>query len=161
MLVGEQPGDKEDLQGRPFVGPAGKLLDKALIEAEVDRRRVYLTNAVKHFKHRTTSTGRRLHSKPNRKETEACWPWLAREIEVVRPHRIGCMGATAAQQMLGRDFKITRDGGVPIRDGRFAEVVVAMLHPSAVLRMRTHEDRHQAFDQLVSALRVLASADLT
>ena len=131
MLVGEQPGDKEDLSGHPFVGPAGQLLDRGLIEAGIDRRTVYVTNAVKHFKW-TARGKRRIHEKPNRAEIAACRPWLDAEIELVQPRVIICLGATAAQALLGPTFRVTRQRGefVPF-GGRLA---TATVHPSSILR---------------------------
>src|SRR5688500_1776626 len=110
MFVGEQPGDAEDVAGRPFVGPAGKLLDRALVEAGIDRREAYVTNVVKHFKWEPRGK-RRIHAKPNAQEVRACWPWLAAEVAVVQPRLIVCLGATAAQSVLGRAFRVTRQRG--------------------------------------------------
>jgi uracil-DNA glycosylase family protein len=134
MLVGEQPGDQEDLQGHPFVGPSGRLLDEGLAEAGIDRRRVYVTNAVKHFKFvRIELTRRRLHKKPSPGEVRACRPWLEEEIRLVRPRVIVALGATAAQALLGPAFKVTRQRGKVIRS-EWADAVVATVHPSSVLR---------------------------
>jgi DNA polymerase len=134
MLVGEQPGDQEDLQGHPFVGPSGRLLDQGLAEAGIDRRRVYVTNAVKHFKFvRIELTRRRLHKKPSTGEVRACRPWLEEEIRLVRPRVIVALGATAAQALLGPAFKVTRQRGKVIRS-EWADAVVATVHPSSVLR---------------------------
>ncbi|HUR23853.1 MAG TPA: UdgX family uracil-DNA binding protein [Acidimicrobiales bacterium] len=132
MLVGEQPGDKEDLAGRPFVGPAGRILDQALEEAGIDRGRVYVTNAVKHFKWEPRGK-RRLHKRPNAAEITACRPWLDREIELVRPQVVVCLGATAAQALLGRTFKVTQQRGAffPQPEGH---IVTATVHPSSILR---------------------------
>lgn len=141
MMVGEQPGDQEDKQGRPFVGPSGKLLDKCLEEADIDRRKVYVTNAVKHF--RWEPRGKlRIHKKPSMKEIHACRPWLEAELEAVRPELIVCLGATAAQSLLGSSFKITQLHGKVQRVEGFPPVI-ATLHPSAILRARTHEDRER------------------
>jgi DNA polymerase len=134
MLVGEQPGDQEDRQGHPFVGPSGKLLDEALLAAGIDRRRVYVTNAVKHFKFvRIELTKRRLHKKPNAAEVRACHPWLEAEIRLVHPRVIVALGATAAQALLGNKFRVTEQRGRPL-SSPWAEAVFATVHPSAVLR---------------------------
>jgi DNA polymerase len=133
MLVGEQPGDQEDRQGHPFVGPAGRLLDAALEEAGIDRKRVYLTNAVKHFKFVVIERGRRLHKKPSPGEVRACNPWLREEIRVLQPRVIVVLGATAAQALLGKQFRVTQDRGKPM-PSELAEAIVATVHPSAVLR---------------------------
>jgi len=141
MIIGEQPGDQEDRQGRPFVGPAGKLLDKCLQEAEIDRQKVYVTNAVKHFKWEPRGK-RRLHKKPSLREIHACRPWLDAELETVRPEVIVCLGATAAQSLLGSKFRITQSHGeVQRADG--LPPIIATLHPSAILRARTDEDRER------------------
>jgi uracil-DNA glycosylase family protein len=153
MLVGEQPGDQEDRAGAPFVGPAGKLLDRALAEAGIDRRRTYVTNAVKHFKWRARGT-RRIHDKPSWTEQMACRPWLEAELALVRPRALVLMGATAAQSLLGKSFRVTQNRGVPI-DSDLAELVTATIHPSAVLRA---EDREAMFDGLVADLRIVARA---
>ena len=133
MLVGEQPGDQEDRVGQPFVGPAGRLLDASLMEAGIDRGKVYVTNSVKHFKFVPIERGRRLHKKPNAGEIRACHPWLQEEIRLVKPRVIVALGATAAQALLGKDFRVTRDRGKAI-PSTLAEAVVATIHPSAVLR---------------------------
>ena len=134
MLVGEQPGDQEDRQGHPFVGPSGKLLDEALAAAGIDRRRVYVTNAVKHFKFvRIELTKRRLHKKPTAAEIRACRPWLEEELRVVGPRVIVALGATAAQALLGAKFRVTEQRGRPI-PSPWADAVFATVHPSAVLR---------------------------
>jgi uracil-DNA glycosylase family protein len=132
MLVGEQPGDKEDLAGRPFVGPAGRILDQALEEAGIDRGTVYVTNAVKHFKWEARGK-RRLHKRPDAAEIAACRPWLDREIELVRPRVVVCLGATAAQALLGRSFKVTKQRGelFPQPEGH---LITATVHPSSILR---------------------------
>ncbi len=141
MMIGEQPGDQEDRQGRPFVGPAGKLLDKCLEEVDIDRRKVYVTNTVKHF--RWEPRGKlRIHKKPSLKEIHACRPWLEAELEAVRPELIVCLGATAAQSLLGSGFKITQSHGkVQETDG--LPPIIATLHPSAILRTRTDEHRER------------------
>jgi uracil-DNA glycosylase family protein len=166
MLVGEQPGDKEDLEGRPFVGPAGRLLGKALAEAGIDRTRAYVTNAVKHFKWKPAGK-RRLHQKPNREEVKACKPWLESELQLVNPKLVVCLGATAAQSLLGPTFKVTQmrgqfigwpfersqSGGAP----HPKPLVMATVHPSSILR-GDPESREVAFQGLVADLRVAASA---
>src|SRR5438045_1743925 len=134
MLVGEQPGDQEDRQGHPFVGPSGRLLDEALAAAGIDRRRVYVTNAVKHFKFvRIELTRRRLHKKPNPGEVRACHPWLEAEIRLIQPRVIVALGSTAAQALLGNQFRVTQQRGRPVQSP-LAETVIATVHPSAVLR---------------------------
>jgi DNA polymerase len=141
MMIGEQPGDQEDKQGRPFVGPAGKLLDKCLEEADIDRRKVYVTNAVKHF--RWEPRGKlRIHKKPSMKEIHACRPWLEAELEAVQPELIVCLGATAAQSLLGSSFKITQSHG-KVQQANGFPPIIATLHPSAILRARTDEDRER------------------
>jgi uracil-DNA glycosylase len=145
MLVGEQPGDQEDRQGHPFVGPSGKLLDAALEEAGIDRSRVYVTNSVKHFKFVVIERGRRLHKKPNAAEIRACNPWLKEEIRLVHPRVIIALGATAAQALLGKEFRVTQQRGRPV-SSEWAEAVFATVHPSAVLRARG-PDREQAQEE--------------
>jgi uracil-DNA glycosylase family protein len=141
MMIGEQPGDQEDRQGRPFVGPAGKLLDKCLEEVDIDRRKVYVTNTVKHF--RWEPRGKlRIHKKPSMKEIHACRPWLEAELEAVQPEVIVCLGATAAQSLLGSDFKITQSHG-QVQQAVGLPPIIATLHPSAILRARTDEDRER------------------
>jgi DNA polymerase len=153
MLVGEQPGDQEDLAGEPFVGPAGQLLDRALDEAGIDRRLAYVTNAVKHFKWKARGT-RRIHDKPSWTETTACRPWLEAELALVQPRALVLLGATAAQSLLGRDFKVTQNRGRAL-DSELAELVTATIHPSAVLRS---DDREAMFAGLVDDLRLVAAA---
>lgn len=155
MMIGEQPGDKEDKEGRPFVGPAGKLLDKCLEEAEIDRRKVYVTNTVKHFnwEHRGKL---RIHKKPSMKEIQACRPWLRAELETVRPELIVCLGAVAAQSFLGSGFKITQSHGV-IQEVEGFPPIIATLHPSAILRAQTDEDRQRDLEILVQDLQRAAS----
>lgn len=154
MLLGETSGDQEDRVGRPFVGPAGALLDRALVEARIDRGDCYVTNAVKHFKW-TPRGKRRLHGKPNSREIFACRPWLNAEIAAVKPELIVCLGATAAQSLLGREFRITRNRGeiLPDADGAF---VLATYHPSAVLRAPRDKDRERMRNELASDLKVAA-----
>lgn len=151
MLIGEQPGNDEDLDGRPFVGPAGKLLDRALEEAGIDRAEVYVTNAVKHFKWEPRGK-RRIHKKPNSAEVAACRPWLEAEIAVVHPHVIICMGATAAQSLLGRDFRVTQHRG-EFLESPLAPAVTATIHPSAILRAPDEETRRIEFAKLVADLK--------
>jgi uracil-DNA glycosylase len=154
MLVGEQPGDQEDLQGKPFVGPAGKLLERALTEAGIDRRRVYLTNAVKHF--RWTRRGkRRLHERPNAGQVRACRPWLEAEIEVVRPRLIVLLGATAAQSVMGPAFRVSRQRG-EVLPSPFGIPVLATVHPSSILRATDAESREAAMSSFIADLRVAA-----
>jgi uracil-DNA glycosylase family protein len=153
MLVGEQPGDREDLAGRPFVGPAGAMLDNALVDAGIDRERVFVTNVVKHFKWKPTAGGkRRLHEKPNAREVRACRPWLNIELEMVRPELLVALGATAAQALLGPDFRITEQRGSILSAPEIAPPVLATFHPSAILRARTPEDRERMLAALVADL---------
>jgi uracil-DNA glycosylase family protein len=152
MLVGEQPGDKEDQAGRPFVGPAGRLLDEALAEAGIERTRAYVTNVVKHFKWQARGK-RRIHAKPSWTEMMACKPWLDAELEAVKPDVLVCMGATASQALLGRQFRVTKERGRPL-ESDLAPHVVATIHPSAVLRA---EDREAEFAGLVNDLKFVAS----
>jgi len=157
MFVGEQPGDQEDRAGRPFVGPAGKLLDSALAEAGIDRGAVYVTNAVKHFKWERAERGeRRIHKKPNAMEIAACRPWLDLEIALIKPKVLVCLGATAAQALLGKAFRVTKERGRPIRS-EYAEVVVATVHPSSILRAPDAEARALAMKEFVRDLNVVAS----
>jgi uracil-DNA glycosylase family protein len=151
MLVGEQPGDQEDLAGAPFVGPAGKLLDRALEEAGIDRGTTYVTNAVKHFKWKARGT-RRIHDKPSWTEAMACRPWLDAELALVKPRALVLLGATAAQALLGKSFKVTQERGKPL-DSELADLVVATIHPSAVLRA---ENRDEMFAGLVADLSVVS-----
>jgi uracil-DNA glycosylase family protein len=155
MLVGEQPGDQEDRQGLPFVGPAGRLLDKALAEAGIPPERTYRTNVVKHFKWKPKGK-RRIHQKPSKLEVEACKPWLEAELERVKPEVVGILGATAAQALLGSSFKVTERHG-DLLEPEFAPLAVATFHPSSILRAGD-EDRKEAFAELVADLRVLARA---
>lgn len=157
MIVAEQPGDKEDLAGRPFVGPAGKLLDAAFEEAGVSRSDVYITNAVKHFKWESGPGGKRIHGKPNRKEVAACRPWLDAEITLIQPDVIIAMGATAAQALLGAAFRLTQHRGEFIKSD-LAPHVMATLHPAAILRMPEEADRQAARASLVSDLKMVAEA---
>jgi uracil-DNA glycosylase len=156
MLVGEQPGDQEDLSGHPFVGPAGKLLDRVLAEAGIDRTRVYVTNVVKHFKWEPRGK-RRIHKKPSASEIAACRPWLDTEIQLVKPRAIVCLGATAAQALLGRQFKVTAQRGTFIASA-LAPLVMATVHPSSILRERDDEARHREQERFVDDLRKAARA---
>jgi DNA polymerase len=154
MLVGEQPGDQEDLQGRPFVGPAGKLLDKALEEAGIDRDDVYVTNVVKHFKWEPRGK-RRIHKKPSGIEIAACRPWFDEEVKVVKPRVVVCMGATAAQALLGRNFKVTQQRGKVITQG--ALPIIATVHPSSILRAPDEETRHAEMARFIEDLKIVAA----
>ena len=154
MLVGEQPGDKEDLAGHPFVGPAGRVLDEALEAAGIDRKQVYVTNAVKHFKWKARGK-RRIHDKPNAAEIAACRPWLDGELRFVSPRVLVPLGATAAQALLGRSFKVTQHRGEPIEDTGLAEYVVATVHPSSILRAPDDEARRRGRLELVADLSVV------
>jgi len=151
MFVGEQPGDQEDIQGRPFVGPAGKILDKALEAAGIDRKEVYVTNAVKHFKWEPRGK-RRIHKKPNSLEIAACKPWLEAEIEVLKPDVIVCLGATAAQALLGKNFKVSTQRGVFI-PSPFAPYVMATVHPSSLLRAPDDETRRRETLRFIEDLK--------
>jgi DNA polymerase len=155
VMVGEQPGDHEDQEGRPFVGPAGKLLDKCLEEAGIDRSRVYVTNAVKHFKWEPRGK-LRIHKKPTIREIRACRPWLDAELETLHPKLILCLGATAAQGLLGPSFKITQQHG-KIQQIPGLPTIIATLHPSAILRAPTEEDRHRQRANFVEDLRTAAA----
>jgi DNA polymerase len=155
MLVGEQPGDQEDLEGRPFVGPAGRVLDEALAEAGIDRGATYVTNAVKHFKFEARGK-RRIHAKPTWSETMACRPWLEAELAVVKPRVLVCLGATAAQSLLGKQFRVTKQRGEWI-DSELAELVTATIHPSAILRQRDADARHAEMARFVDDLRRVAA----
>jgi uracil-DNA glycosylase family protein len=154
MLVGEQPGDAEDREGHPFVGPAGKLLDRALAEAGIDRTRIYVTNAVKHFKWEPRGK-RRLHKTPAQREVDACRQWLDRELAVVRPDLVVCLGATAAKALLGRGFRITKQRGQLVRPEGLPPVI-ATFHPSYVLRMSGRPGGAEAHAAFVADLRSAA-----
>src|SRR6266550_458510 len=145
LFVGEQPGNEEDLTGEPFVGPAGRLLNEALTEAGIDRAQTYVTNVVKHFKWEPRGK-RRLHKKPNAGEIAACRPWLDTEIELVKPRAIVCLGATAAQALLGRQFKVTAHRGEFV-ESTLAPIVLATVHPSSILRAPDDDTRHQEMKQ--------------
>ena len=156
LFVGEQPGDKEDLAGKPFVGPAGKILDKALEAAGIDRRDVYVTNAVKHFKWEPRGK-RRIHKKPNQLEIVACRPWLEAEIAVVKPKVIVCLGATAAQSLLGSGFKVTERRG-EIIPHELAPYVTATVHPSSILRATDEDQRHEAMAHFIDDMQKVRAA---
>ena len=156
MFVGEQPGDQEDLMGRPFVGPAGKLLDRTLAEARIDRRAVYVTNVVKHFKWEPRGK-RRIHKKPNAGEIAACRPWLDAEVQLVKPRAIVCLGATAAQALLGRAFRLTAHRGEFIASP-LAPLVLATVHPSSLLRAPDDETRRRETKRFIDDLRTVARA---
>ena len=156
MLVGEQPGDSEDVLGEPFVGPAGKLLDRALADAGIDRAKTFVTNVVKHFKWRPSPGGkRRLHEKPSRAEVVACHPWLEAELELVRPQALVCLGATAATALLGPGVRVTELARTAV-ESSLAPLVLVTLHPSAVLRARDAAARESAYQRVVGDLRIVA-----
>jgi uracil-DNA glycosylase len=154
MFVGEQPGNDEDLQGKPFVGPAGKLLDRCLVEARIDRDEVYVTNAVKHFKWEPRGK-RRLHKKPSAREIAACRPWLEAEIDLIKPTVIVALGATAAQTLLGKDFRVTQHRGELI-PSPLAPNVLATVHPSSILRAPDDESRKMETDRFINDLKKVA-----
>ena len=155
MFVGEQPGDQEEAAGHPFIGPAGKLLDAALDEAGIDRKSVYVTNAVKHFKYeRGEKSKRRIHKKPNDAEIRACNPWLLEEIRLTKPRVIVVLGATAAQALLGKQFRVTQQRGKPVKS-ELAGTVIATVHPSSVLRAPDGE-RDRARSDFFADIRVVA-----
>jgi DNA polymerase len=156
MLVGEQPGDKEDREGEPFVGPAGRLLDRALEEAGIDRSQTYVTNAVKHFKWKARGN-RRLHQTPRAGEIEACKPWLQAEVEAVEPQALLAMGATAARSLFGTKVKVTKDRGRPL-ESPLAPVAAVTIHPSAILRLRDHDEREAELAGFVADLEAVATA---
>jgi uracil-DNA glycosylase len=156
VMVGEQPGDREDIAGRPFVGPAGVLLDRAIEEAGLARDDIYFTNVVKHFKH-VKRGKRRIHKKPDLEEIRACAPWLEAELARIEPEVLVLLGATAAQAILGRTFRVTQHRG-EFLDSPLAPLVTATVHPSSILRSRTDEERRSAFDAFVEDLRRVARA---
>jgi DNA polymerase len=155
MLVGEQPGDREDREGHPFVGPAGRVLDRALEEAGIGRGDAYITNVVKHFRYKSRGK-RRIHQRPDRWQVTACMPWLNAEIELVKPEAVVLLGATAAQALLGSGVRIGRDRGKPM-DSSLAELVTITAHPSSILRAEDDEQREQAMKELIADLRTVAS----
>ena len=154
LMVGEQPGDKEDLEGRPFVGPAGKLLDRALEEAGIDRDKVYITNVVKHFKW-TPKGKKRIHKKPAADEIAACRPWLRAEVQLVKPKVVVCLGATAAQALIGRTFRVTQSRG-QFLPSELAPVITATVHPSSILRAPDEESRDMEMRLFTEDLRKVA-----
>ena len=158
MFVGEQPGDQEDLQGRPFVGPAGKLLKNALEEVGIDLKKIYVTNAVKHFKWEPRGK-RRIHKKPNATEIAACRPWLDAELAAIKPKLVVCLGATAAQALLGRTFRVTQHRG-ELLESSIAPHVMATVHPSSILRAPDEEARHEAQAQFVADLKKIVKLKL-
>jgi uracil-DNA glycosylase len=156
VFVGEQPGDREDLAGRPFVGPAGMLLDRALEQAGIDRNQVYVTNVVKHFKWVRDERGkRRIHKKPNPSEIKACRPWLDAELAVIKPQILVCLGATAAQALLGRNFSVSRQRGQLVQS-TLVPYLMATVHPCSLLRMPEERDRHAEMVRFVEDLRKVA-----
>jgi DNA polymerase len=156
MLIGEQPGDSEDLAGKPFIGPAGKMMDRALEEAGIERSQVYVTNAVKHFKWEPRGK-RRIHQKPNSRDIAACRPWLEAELRLVRPNIVVCLGATAAQTLFGPTFRVTRERG-KVLSAPLADKVVATVHPSSLLRQPDPESREREYKNFVADLRVALKA---
>ena len=155
VFVGEQPGDEEDITGHPFVGPAGRLFSKALVDAGIDRSQVYVTNTVKHFKWKPKGK-RRLHERPKAKEIEACLPWLAAELDIVQPRILVCLGATASQALLGKDFRVTQERGRWLLSP-MAERVLATIHPSAILRTPDPESRDREYSAFVDDLKTVAA----
>ena len=158
MLLGEQPGDQEDLSGKPFIGPAGQLLDRALEEAGIDRNAVYVTNTVKHFKWEPRGK-RRLHQKPSSRDIAACRPWMEAELRVVRPSVLVCLGSTAAQALFGSSFRVTRERG-KVLESEFAPRVVTTVHPSSLLRQPDEESRQREYALFVNDLRAALRAAL-
>ncbi len=156
VMVGEQPGDREDVEGAPFVGPAGRVLDRALEEAGIDRKKVYVTNAVKHFKW-TPRGKRRIHKRPSAEEVRACRPWLDAELDVVQPRIVVALGATAAQALLGRQFRLTEHRGEFV-ESPLAPLVTATVHPSSILRAPDDAARHEAMEAFVKDLEAVARA---
>lgn len=154
LFLGEQPGNDEDLEGKPFVGPAGKVLDKALSEAGINRDEVYVTNVVKHFKWEPKGK-RRIHKKPNAREIAACRPWLDAELDLLKPEVVVCLGATAAQTLIGKDFKVSQQRGKMI-DSTLAKHVTATVHPSSILRAPDEESRRAAYASFVADLKKIA-----
>jgi DNA polymerase len=159
MFVGEQPGDEEDLSGRPFVGPAGRLFDKALVEAGIDRGSTYVTNAVKHFKWKPKGK-RRLHENPKASEIDACLPWLMAEIRVIKPRVLVLLGATTAQALMGKQFRVTKQRGEWL-ESTLAEKVIATVHPSSILRASDAESREMQYRSFVADLLIVAGVNVT
>src|SRR4051812_5358464 len=155
MFVGEQPGDREDREGKPFVGPAGRIFDQALEEAGIDRSLVYVTNAVKHF-HYTERGKRRIHQRPRAEHIKACRPWLDAELEVVKPRVLVCLGAVPAQALVGKHVKVTQDRGKPL-ESELAPVVMVTVHPSSILRSRDEAGRQEAYRGFVADLELVAA----
>jgi uracil-DNA glycosylase family protein len=155
MFVGEQPGDREDREGHPFVGPAGRMLDKALEEAGIDRKLAYVTNVVKHFRYEERGK-RRIHQRPGSEHIKACRPWLDAELAVVEPRVLVCLGAVAAQGLLGSKVRVTKDRGKPL-ESSLAPVVMVTIHPSAILRERDEPARAEAFRGFVADLELVAA----
>jgi DNA polymerase len=156
MLLGEQPGDQEDLSGKPFIGPAGQILNRALEKAGIDRNAVYVTNTVKHFKWEPRGK-RRIHQKPSSRDIAACRPWFEAELRVVKPKVLVCLGSTAGQAIFGSGFRVTRERG-RVLESKFAPCVVATVHPSSLLRQPDEESRHREYQLLVDDLRVALAA---
>ena len=155
VLVGEQPGDREDLQGHPFVGPAGNVLDRGLERSGIPRNEVFITNAVKHFRYKMRGK-RRIHQKPDRSQVQACMPWLEAELALVKPRALVCLGATAGQALIGPSVRVGRDRGRPL-ESDLAELVTITAHPSSILRAQDDREREAAFDAFVADLREVAS----
>jgi DNA polymerase len=155
MFVGEQPGDREDREGHPFVGPAGRIFDKALVEAGIDRTLVYVTNTVKHF-HYSERGKRRIHQRPRAEHIAACRPWLDAELQVVKPRVLVCLGAVPAQALVGRQVKVTKDRGKPL-ESELAPVVMVTVHPSSILRSRDDASRQEAYREFVADLQIVAA----
>ncbi len=155
VFIGEQPGDQEDREGKPFVGPAGRMLDKALLEAGIDRKQVYVTNAVKHFNWEPRGK-RRLHARPKASHIQACRPWLEAEIGAIKPQVIACLGSVAAQAVFGSGFRVTRERGKLHRETDWAPAVVATVHPSSILRAPDDDARREAYAAFVADLKVIA-----
>jgi len=156
LMIGEQPGDYEDVAGKPFVGPAGKILDRALEEAGINRDEVYVTNAVKHFKWEPRGK-RRIHQKPSSRDIAACRPWLEAELRLVEPKLVVCLGSTAGQTVFGPSFRVTKERG-KVLSSRFAPKVVATVHPSSLLRQPDEESREREYKRFVADLRVAVKA---
>ena len=156
FMIGEQPGDYEDVAGKPFVGPAGKILDRALEEAGINRDEVYVTNAVKHFKWEPRGK-RRIHQKPSSRDIAACRPWLEAELRLVEPKLVVCLGSTAGQTVFGPSFRVTKERG-KVLSSRFAPRVVATVHPSSLLRQPDEESREREYKRFVADLRVAVKA---